>query len=89
MRPRRPSSRRDPHVSIVEGMEHAGEVCAGRGDGTDCPNGEDAVMDGPRCEECQYHWELDHTEPGRRAAPDDGMTRPTGEPGEVGKENAA
>lgn len=76
-------------MSIVEGMEHAGEVCAGRGDGTDCPNGEDAVMDGPRCEECQHHWELDHTEPSRRTDPDDGMTRPTGEPGEVGKEDAA
>lgn len=46
-------------------------------------------MDGPRCEECQYHWDLDHTEPGRSAAPDDGMTRPTGEPGEAGKEDAA
>ncbi|MEU5365061.1 hypothetical protein ABZ354_16560 [Streptomyces sp. NPDC005925] len=45
------------------------EVCAGRGDGTDCPNGEDQVLvDGVRCEECGHHWELDETEPQRRTA---------------------
>ncbi|MGW5618259.1 hypothetical protein [Streptomyces sp. NPDC003877] len=32
--------------------------------------------DGPRCEECRYHWELDETEPGRRALDDEGPTRP-------------
>jgi hypothetical protein len=54
------------------------EACAGRGDGTDCPNGEvlDVRKDGPRCEECRYHWELDETEPGRRAQDDEGPTRP-------------
>ncbi|WP_240330581.1 hypothetical protein [Streptomyces sp. CB09001] len=45
-------------------------------------------MDGPRCEECRHHWELDQTEPDRRAAPDDGTTRPLGEPGEAGSEAA-
>jgi hypothetical protein len=48
------------------------EACAGRADGTDCPNGEDQVLvDGVRCEECQHHWELDETEPGRRTAEED------------------
>jgi len=66
------------------------EVCAGRGDGPDCPNGEDDVLvDGVRCEECQHYYELNETEQGRRAAADDGLTRPMGDPGEVGKEDAA
>ncbi|MFG3013688.1 hypothetical protein ACGFZB_25220 [Streptomyces cinerochromogenes] len=66
------------------------EACAGRGDGTDCPNGE--VFEpggGPRCEECQYFWELDETEPGRRAVQDDGVTRPLGDPREAGPGAAA
>lgn len=60
------------------------QACVGRGDGTDCPNGEDAVTDGPRCEECQHHWELDATEPWRRPVGDDGLTRPMGDPQEAG-----
>jgi hypothetical protein len=64
--------------------------CAGRGDGTDCPNGEDEVLvDGVRCEECRHYWELDQLEPGRRAVTDDGLTLSAGDPGEVGKEDAA
>lgn len=70
-------------------MGNGGEACAGRGDGTDCPNGEDTVMDGPRCEECQYHWELDETEPERRKQPDEGLTRPAGDPREGGHGTAA
>ncbi|MET8573142.1 hypothetical protein [Streptomyces sp. NPDC004783] len=66
------------------------QVCAGRGDGTDCPNGEDeALVDGVRCEECRHHYELDETEPGRRADAEGGLTRPTGEPREAGHGTAA
>ncbi|MEU6818624.1 hypothetical protein [Streptomyces sp. NPDC046860] len=66
------------------------EVCVGRGDGTDCPNGEDEVLvDGVRCEECRYQWELDETEPGRRLRAGEGLTRPVGEPWEAGPETAA
>jgi hypothetical protein len=75
---------------MVERMGDTREACVGRGDGTDCPNGE--ILDagsGPRCEECRHHWELDQTEPDRRAAADDELTRPMGDPGEVGKEDAA
>jgi hypothetical protein len=70
-------------------MGNAEEACAGRGDGTDCPNGEDAVVDGPRCEECQHYWELDALEPGRRPVVDDGLTRPVGDPREGGHGTAA
>jgi hypothetical protein len=71
-------------------MGDTSERCAGRGDGTDCPNGEDEVLvDGVRCEECRHHWELDHLESGRRAVTDDGLTMPLGDLGEVGKEDAA
>ncbi|CAK7288639.1 hypothetical protein SGPA1_80103 [Streptomyces misionensis JCM 4497] len=50
-----------------QGMGDTREVCAGRGDGTDCPNGEGEVLvDGVRCEECRHYWELDETEPERR-----------------------
>jgi hypothetical protein len=74
----------------VERMGETREACAGRGDGTDCPNGEDeALVDGVRCEECQHHWELDGTEPGRRAAVDDGLTQPMGDPREAGPGTAA
>jgi hypothetical protein len=74
----------------VEHMGDTRETCAGRGDGTDCPNGEDEVLvDGARCEECQHHWELDEPEPGRRAAADDGLTRPLGDPREAGPGTAA
>ncbi|TWV57037.1 hypothetical protein FRZ03_02525 [Streptomyces misionensis] len=66
------------------------ETCAGRGDGTDCPNGEDEVLvDGVRCEECRHYWELDETEPGRRTAAGDGVTRPAGDPREAGPGAAA
>ncbi|WP_244204340.1 hypothetical protein [Streptomyces africanus] len=66
----------------------------GRGDGTDCPNGEvlDAAavgVGGPRCEECRHHYELDNTEPSRRAVEDGGLTRPMGDPGEAGHGSAA
>lgn len=71
-------------------MEDLREACAGRGDGTDCPNGETEVLvDGVRCEECWHHWELDETEPGRRQAADDGLTRPLGDPREAGPGTAA
>jgi len=65
--------------------------CVGRGDGTDCPNGEvfDTVAGGPRCEECQHHYELDAMEPARRLRVDDGLTRPLGDPGEAGHGSAA
>lgn len=67
------------------------EACAGRGDGTDCPHGEifEPGENGPRCEECRHYWELDETEPGRRGAGDDGLTRPSGDPGEAGPGVAA
>lgn len=65
-------------------------ACAGRGDGTDCPNGEDQeLVDGVRCEECQYHWELDETEPGRRTAGEGWSSRSAGFPGDAGHGNAA
>ncbi|MGW6545248.1 hypothetical protein ACWGBH_20675 [Streptomyces massasporeus] len=67
------------------------EACEGRGDGTDCPNGEvlDVGAAGPRCEECRHHWELDATEPERRVVEDEGPTRPLGAPGEAGHDSAA
>lgn len=66
------------------------EACAGRGDGTDCPNGENEVLvDGVRCEECRHHYELDNLEPARRAVVDDGLTRPIGDPREAGPGTAA
>lgn len=66
------------------------QACAGRGDGSDCPNGEtEELVDGVRCEECQHHWELDETERGRRAAAEEGMTRPMGDPREAGHGTAA
>jgi len=61
----------------------------GRGDGTDCPNGEDAVAEGPWCEECRHSWELDATEPGRRPVVDDGLTRPMGDPDEAAHRGSA
>lgn len=62
------------------------QACVGRGDGTDCPNGEilETEGDGPRCEECQHHYDLDTTEPGRRVVEDVGLTRPMGDPNEAG-----
>ncbi|MBC2868547.1 hypothetical protein [Streptomyces mexicanus] len=66
------------------------EACAGRGDGTDCPNAEDEVLvDGVRCEECLYYWELDATAPERRLVTDDGLTRPMGDPDEAAHRGAA
>ena len=74
----------------VEGMGDTGERCVGRGDGTDCPNGEDDVLvDGVRCEECLHYWELDATAPERRLVTDDGLTRPMGDPREAGHAGAA
>jgi hypothetical protein len=75
-------------------VEHVADTwvqeCAGRGDGTDCPNGEtEDLVDGVRCEECRHHWELDETERGRRLVADDGLTRPLGEPWEAGPGTAA
>ncbi|MGW3991217.1 hypothetical protein [Streptomyces sp. NPDC004830] len=72
-------------------MEVGEEACAGRGDGTDCPNGEvlDVRAEGPRCEECRHHWELDSTEPGRRAGDYEESPRPPGPPEEAGHDSAA
>ncbi|WP_166027960.1 hypothetical protein [Streptomyces chilikensis] len=54
------------------------QECEGRGDGTRCPTEETLTVDAGlvvyRCDECRHHWELDETEPGRRA----------GNPGEAG-----
>ncbi|MFD5570328.1 hypothetical protein [Streptomyces cadmiisoli] len=69
------------------------QECVGRGDGTRCPYG--ATLDpdiGPpeyRCDDCRHHYELDCTEPWRRADQDDVLTRPTGDPGESGTGTAA
>ncbi|MFJ7297635.1 hypothetical protein [Streptomyces collinus] len=64
--------------------------CAGRGDGTDCPNGEDeTLVDGARCEECQHHYGLDEAERARRPRMDDGLTRPMGDPDEAGHRGSA
>lgn len=84
-------SRSGPGRRTVERMGVSGEACEGRGDGTDCPNGEvlDVAADGPRCEECRHHWELDGTEPERRVVEDEGPTRPLGAPGEAGHGSAA
>jgi hypothetical protein len=88
--PWKPSARRPGPRRTVERMGDTWERCAGRGDGTDCPNGEDEVLvDGVRCEECRHYWELDETEPGRRAAVDDGLTQPIGDPREAGPGKAA
>ena len=75
----------------VERMGDLREPCVGRGDGTDCPNGEvlEPDADGPRCEECRHHWELDETERGRRLPVDEGLTRPLGDPREAGPGTAA
>ena len=78
---------RTPHG---QPMADAWEACAGRGDGTDCPNGETEVLiDGVRCEECLHYWELDETERGRRTVVEDGLTRPLGDPREAGPGTAA
>jgi hypothetical protein len=42
-----------------------------------------------RCDDCRHYWELDETEPGRRAAADDGPTLPVGDPREAGPGTAA
>lgn len=66
------------------------EPCPGRGDGSDCPNGEtDVLVDGVRCEECLHYWELDATAPERRLVTDEGVTRPFGDPREAGPGTAA
>ncbi|MET9188593.1 hypothetical protein [Streptomyces tendae] len=69
------------------------QACTGRGDGSDCPNGETeeagVLVDGVRCEECRHHYELDQTEPTRRLPLDEGLTRPNGDPREAGPGTAA
>lgn len=77
--------------STVDAMgDTRDQECAGRGDGADCPNGEDqTLVDGVRCEECRHHWELDNLEPDRRAPVDVGLTRPMGDPREAGPGTAA
>ncbi|MFE4668234.1 hypothetical protein ACFRI7_30025 [Streptomyces sp. NPDC056716] len=69
------------------------QECAGRGDGSACPYGAVLTIDvGPveyRCDECRHHWELDETEPGRRASAEDTLTQPLGDPGEAGAGAAA
>lgn len=72
-------------------MADTGErECVGRGDDTQCPNaGVVQVLPGHwMCEQCQEHEGLDHLVQGR-GMPDDSLTRPMGDPGEVGKEDAA
>lgn len=62
----------------------------GRGDGTDCPNGEDrALVDGGRCEECQYYWERDETESAQRTAGEGWSFRSAGVAGDAGHGTAA
>ncbi|MGY4996811.1 hypothetical protein [Streptomyces sp. 900105245] len=71
-------------------MGNTWDACAGRGDGTDCPNGEDEVLiAGARCEECLFDWELDASDPERRLVTDEGLTRPRGDPREAGGPGAA
>ncbi|MER6346549.1 hypothetical protein ACWC10_16625 [Streptomyces sp. NPDC001595] len=77
-------------------MGDAGELeldCVGRGDGSGCPHHAVLLIDVGiaeyRCDDCRHYWELDETEPGRRPDPEDSLTRPLGDPGEVGKESAA
>ncbi|MEQ8145224.1 hypothetical protein [Streptomyces sp. OP7] len=68
----------------------ADRMCAGRGDGTACPNGEtDVLVDGVRCEECLHYWELDETMPSRRSVEGVELTRPSGDHWEVGPDTAA
>jgi hypothetical protein len=83
----------------VERMGDTRELeCVGRGDGSACPYGvvlttepETIHSETPvyRCDDCRHYWELDETEPGRRAGADDSLSRPMGDPREVGKEDAA
>ncbi|MGW2485703.1 hypothetical protein ACWCV9_00595 [Streptomyces sp. NPDC001606] len=69
------------------------QECAGRGDGSRCPHGAvlrtDAGSAEYRCDDCRDYWELDETEPWRRVADDDGLTRPLGDPREAGPGTAA
>ncbi|MFI9724690.1 hypothetical protein [Streptomyces sp. NPDC052092] len=68
----------------------ADRMCAGRGDGTACPNGEtDVLVDGVRCEECLHYWELDETMPSRRSVERVDLPRPLGDPWEAGPDTAA
>lgn len=86
VRPRRRPPRPARLRRTVEHMaDTQAQACVGRGDGSDCPDGEDQVLvDGVRCEECRHYWELDQTEPARRLPADDGLTRPAGDPRETG-----
>ncbi|MEV7283186.1 hypothetical protein AB0O01_01240 [Streptomyces sp. NPDC093252] len=69
------------------------QECAGRGDGSACPYGAvltiDAGLPEYRCDDCRHYWELDETEPGRRASAEDALTQPLGNPGEAGRGTAA
>ncbi|MFH8974306.1 hypothetical protein [Streptomyces sp. NPDC017890] len=78
----------------VDGMGDAEELeCAGHEDGSGCPYGVVLVIDARvveyRCDDCRHYWELDETEPGRRARQDDAPTRPMGDPGEAGHGSVA
>jgi hypothetical protein len=89
--PWKPSARRLGLRRTVERMGDTGQrECVGRDDGTQCRNpGVVQVLPGHWvCEECLEHVGLDHLVPGRGGS-DDGLTRPVGDPGEVGKEDAA
>ncbi|MDT0405089.1 hypothetical protein [Streptomyces edwardsiae] len=66
--------------------------CAGRGDGSDCPHGD--VLIGVavavyRCDDCLHYWELDETEPHRRADPSEAPSLPWRDPDEAGHGTAA
>jgi hypothetical protein len=80
-----------PHGQIVGDTWE--QECVGRGDGSGCPYGAVLTIDAGiavyRCDDCRHYWELDETEPGRRADEDDGRTRPLGDPREVGPGTAA
>lgn len=69
------------------------QECVGRGDGAGCPHGAvltiDAGIPQYRCDDCRHFWELDETEPDRRAEADDGLTQPIGDPRDAGPEAAA
>ena len=69
------------------------QECAGRGDDSRCPYGAVLTINAGipvwRCDDCRGYWELDETEPGRRTAADDKLTRPMGDPREAGPGTAA
>lgn len=78
-----PAAAGGPHRRIV--ADTWMQECAGGGDGH-CPRRRmvDGQSGDPRCVDCREDWELYETEPDRRAAEDDGLTGPTGDPREAG-----